>query len=363
MLMNKYVFKNRLGGHRLRTPDRPRAFRSALIVAIAAGTTAASGALAQPAVEQFYKGKTIDLIIGYPPGGSNNVFARFVAAHMGKYIPGNPNIITRNMPGGGSLLAANYVYSIAPKDGTVLAIASPTIPLDAKLGNKNVKFDPDKFNWIGRTGTAANVLFVWHTTPFKSWRDALTQEITLSATGAGSTVSVYPTVLNNVMKTRFRLIMGYKGSGEAMLAMERGETAGHNTAWEALKTQHPAWLTDNKIRILVQFALQRQPEMPNVPTAIEIAQTDEQRAILRAVLNATEIGKPFFTTPGVPAERVQALRRAFDKMVKDPAFKAEFDRANVELNPKTGEELQKLVEELVAMPPALLEKVKANYGG
>ncbi len=323
----------------------------------------ASSAGAQPAIEQFYKGKTVDLIIGYPPGGSNDVFARFVARHMPKHLPGNPNIVTRNMPGGGSLLAANYMYSIAPKDGSALAIISPTAPLDAKLGNPAAKYQPEKFNWIGRTGTAANPLMVWHTQPYKSWKDALTQEITLSATGAGSTVSVYPTVFNNVMKTKFKLVMGYKGSGESMLAMERGEVAGHSTAFEALKTQHPDWITQGKIRYLLQFALTRHPEMPNVPTAIEAAETDEQRAVFRAVLNATEIGKPFFTTPGVPPERVEALRRAFDKMTADPDFKAEFARAKVELNPLSGEKLQKLVEDLVGISPDLVAKVKANYGG
>ncbi len=318
---------------------------------------------AQPAIEQFYKGKTLDVVIGYPPGGSNDVFARFLSRYLGRYIPGNPNIITRNMPGGGSLLAANYMYSIAPKDGTVIAITSPTIPLDARLGNPAAKYEPEKFNWIGRTGTAANPVMIWNTQPFKSYKDALTQEITLSATGAGSTVSVYPTVANNVLKTKFKLVMGYKGSGEAMLAMERGETAGHSTAWEALKTQHPDWITDKKVNIILQFALERHPEMRDVPTAIEVAETEEQKSILRAVLNATEIGKPFFTTPGVPAERVEALRRAFDKMVQDPEFKAEFAKARVELNPRSGEQLQKLVEELVRLPPELMAKVKANYGG
>ncbi len=337
---------------------------SAAVVAIAAALPlSGTSALAQAAIEQFYKGKTIDVIIGYPPGGSNDVFARFVARHMGKYIPGNPSFITRNMPGGGSLLAANWVYSIAPKDGTVLAIVSPTVPLDARLGNPAAKFEPEKFNWIGRTGMAANPVMIWHTQPFKTFKDALTNEITLSATGAGSTVSVYPTVANNVLKTRFKLVMGYKGSGESMLAMERGEVAGHSTAWEALKTQHPDWITSKKVNIILQFALNRHPEMPDVPTALEVAETDDQKAILRAVLNATEIGKPFFTAPGVPAERVEALRRAFDKMVQDPEFKSEFERAKVELNPRTGEQLQKLVEELVAVPPDLMAKVKANYGG
>lgn len=343
-----------------------KSFRGAVTVASVAAliaTATAGSTNAQPAVEQFYKGKTIDVVIGYPPGGSNDVFARFLARYMGRYIPGNPTLVTRNMPGGGSLIAANWVYSIGPKDGTVIAITSPTTPLDAKLGNPAAKYEPEKFNWIGRTGMAANPVMVWHTQPYKTIKDALEKEITLSATGAGSTVSVYPTVANNVLKTKFKLIFGYKGSGEAMLAMERGETAGHSTAWEALKTQHPDWITQKKVNIILQFALTRHPEMADVPTALEVAQTEEQKAILRAVLNATEIGKPFFTSPGVPAERVQALRRAFDKMVADPEFKAEFARAKVELNPRTGEELQKLVNDLVSMPPELLAKVKANYGG
>ncbi len=328
-----------------------------------AGMAGILSAQAQPAVEQFYKGKNIDLIIGYPPGGSNDVFARFVARHMGKYIPGSPNFVLRNMPGGGSLLAANHIYAVAPKDGTVLGIVSPTIPLDEKQGNPAVKFDSTKFFWIGRVTTAVNPLMVWHNQPFTSWKDAMTKEITLSATGAGSTVSVYPTVLNNVLKTKFKLVMGYKGSGESMLAMERGEVAGHSTAWEALKTQHPDWITDKKVRILLQFALTRHPEMADVPTALEAAVTDEQKAILRAVLNATEIGKPFFTSPGVPAERVEALRRAFDQMVKDKEFAAEFAKAKVDLIPLSGEGLQKLVGELGKIPPELVAKVKANYGG
>ena len=332
----------------------------AAVLAVSAGGPQAD---AQQAVEQFYKGKTLDLIIGYPPGGSNDVFARFVARYLGRYIPGNPGIVTRNMPGGGSLLAANWIYSIGPKDGTVLGIVSPTVPLDARLGNPAAKYEPEKFNWIGRTGPAANPIMIWHTQPFTSWKDAMSQEITLAATGAGSTVSVYPTVLNNVLKTRFKLVFGYKGSGEAMLAMERGETAGHSTAWEALKTQHPDWITDRKVRIILQFALERHSEMADVPTAIEIAETAEQKAILRAVLNATEVGKPFMTSPGVPAERVEALRRAFDRMVRDAEFQAEFAKARVELNPRTGEQLQRLVEELVALPPELMAKVRASYGG
>ena len=313
--------------------------------------------------DTFYKGRTVDLVIGYPPGGSNDVYARAVSRHMGRYLPGNPTIVPRNMPGGGSLLAANHMYSVAPKDGGTIAIISPTAALDEKLGNTAVRFEAGKFIWLGRISSSVNQIMVWGTQPYTSWKDALTKEIKLAATGAGSTVSVYPTVLNNVLKTKFKLVMGYKGSGEAMLAMERGEMDGHSTSWEALKSQHPGWLKDKTGRILVQFALQRTPEMPDVPTAIEIAETDEQKAILRAVLAATEVGKPVLTTPGVPADRVAALRRAFDQMVANPEFVAEFVKQGLDVEPMSGVALQKLVEEVANIAPALLAKVKANYGG
>ena len=341
-----------------------RAIEIAIALAgIAAGATLHSAAaLAQP-TDQFYKGRTVDLVIGYPPGGSNDVYARAVSRHLARYLPGNPLIVPRNMPGGGSLLAANYMYSAAPKDGSVLALISPTAPLDEKLGNAAVRFEAGKFVWLGRISSSVNQIMVWHNQPVGSWKDALTKEIKLAATGAGSTVSVYPTVLNNVLSMKFKLVMGYKGSGEAMLAMERGETDGHSTSWEALKSQHPQWLRDNTVKILVQFALQRHHDMPDVPTAIEIADTAEQKAILRAVLAATEVGKPVLTTPGVPAERVALLRQAIDQMVKAPEFIAEFARQGLDLEPMSGEALQKLVEEVANISPDLLAKVKANYGG
>ena len=324
--------------------------------------SAAVPAAADP-IADFYKGRTMELIVGYPPAGANDVFARSLTRHLGRYIPGNPTIIARNMPGAGSLLAANYIYLQAPKDGTILGIITPTAPLDEKLGNPAVRYQAAKFGWIGRIGPAINPLMVWGNQPYTSWKDALTKEITLSATGVGSTVSVYPTVLNNVMKTRFKMVMGYKGSGEAMLAMERGEVAGHCTALEAVLTQHPHWIKDKTVKILAQFALQRHASMPDVPTVIEIAETPEQKDILGAVMKATEIGKPIVTTPGVPADRLAALQSAYMRVVKDAEFISEFERQGVELSPIDGAALAKLVEEVATMSPELLAKVKANYGG
>ncbi len=322
-----------------------------------------SQSLAQSlSAEQFFAGKTIDMVVGYPPGGSNDIYSRNVGRHITKYIPGAARVLPRNMPGAGSLVAANWAFNIAPRDGTVLVLLSPTIPLDEKLGTPNIKFQSDRFAWIGRIATSPNPLMVWHTSKATSLKDALAREITLGGTGAGSTVSVFPNVLNKLLGTRFKLVMGYKASTEAMLALERGETEGHSTSWENLKASHPDWLPSGKIRILTVFALERPQALPDIPTAIEFATTDEQRAILRAVLNSTLIGKSVLTTPGVPEDRVAFLRTAFEKMLRDPEFIADFTSIGLAVEPLTGLELQKVVAEVGGMPAALLDKVKAAYG-
>ena len=338
-----------------------RALLRASLGAAAFAAFVTHGAFAQ-SPEAFYKGKSIDLIIGYPPAGSNDTYARALARHLGKHIPGNPNVIPKNMPGAGSFLATGHVYNIAPKDGTVLGIGAPTSALDEKLGTQGVRFKTAELNWIGRIDSLINIVFLWHTSPVKSVADAQRIESKLSGTGAGSTVSIYPTVMNNVLGTKFKLIMGYKGSNEAQLAVERGEVEGHSTAWTAVKVAHPDWRPSKKINIIVQFSLKKHPELPDVPTVVELARNDEERAILRAVMNASEVGTAFFTTPGVPADRLTALRRAFDATMKDPEFLAEAQKTKLTVGPLPGEELQKLVTEVSNLPPALLEKVRAAYG-
>jgi tripartite-type tricarboxylate transporter receptor subunit TctC len=328
----------------------------------AAATTLLAAPAAAQSVEEFYKGKSIDMIIGYPPAGSNDVYARLVSRHIGKHIPGNPNVIPKNMPGAGSFTALAHVYNIAAKDGLTLAIGAPTAAIDEKLGTRAVRFKTADFNWIGRVDSLINMVFLWHTSPVKTFADAQKMESKLSGTGVGSTVSVYPLVTNNVLGTKFKLIMGYKGSAHAQLAVERGEVEGHSTSWTAVKVGHPDWYPSKKINIIVQYGLKRHPELPDVPTVVEMARTDEERAILSAVMNATEIGTAFFTTPGVPAERVTALRRAFDAMTKDPEFIAEANKTKLTLGPITGEELQKLIGDVASLQGDLLAKVKASYG-
>jgi tripartite-type tricarboxylate transporter receptor subunit TctC len=328
---------------------------------LAVFSAAASTQAAAQTPEQFYAGKTIDFVIGYPPGGSNDTWARLVTRHLGKHIPGKPTVVPKNQPGAGSFLAVNTIFNVSPKDGTVIGIGAPTMPLDEKLGTQGVRFKTAEMNWIGRVDSLVNMVFMWNTSRVRTFTDAMSIQSTLSATGVGSTVSIYPTVMNNVFGTKFKLVMGYKGSNEAMLAVERGEVEGHSTSWTALKVAHPDWIRDKTVTILVQFALKRHAEMPDIPTAVELARNEEERAVLAAVMNAAEVGTAFFTTPGVPADRLAALRRAFDATMQDPELRADVEKTGLALNPLTGEELQKLVADVSNLSPALLEKVRAAY--
>ncbi len=303
-------------------------------------TIGASASFAQTDVASFYKGKTLDMIVGYAAGSSNDIAARELARYMPKYLPGAPNVVTRNMPGGGSFTAGNYIYNVAPKDGTVIGLLAPTIAIDEKMGTTGVKFSTSKFIWLGRETTSVGVTMVWHTSPVQTIADAFTHEVTMAATGAGSTTAIYPNVLNHVLGTKFKLIMGYQGSNEALLAMQRGEAEGHSVAFEQVTSQHPEWLTDGSIRIIVQYALARHPALPNVPTALDIAKTDEQKAVLRAVVSASDVGKSFLTSPGVPADRVTALRTAFDAVMKDPDFLADMKKSGIDIIPMSGADVQ-----------------------
>src|SRR5499426_3072901 len=273
-------------------------------------------------VDSFYRGKTVNMIIGYPPAGANDFYARAVARHIGKHIPGNPTVVPRNMPGGGSLVAANHIFNVAPKDGTTLALIAATIPLEERLGAPNVMFKSAAFNWIGRIAPSVNMTFVMNSVPVKTVADTFTREVVLAASGRSSTVAIYPAVLSNVIGAKFKLVMGYQSSNTAMLAMERGEVEGHSTSLEVVRAIHPEWLAEKKITALVQYALKRHPELPDVPMTWELARTDEERQILRIVANATEVGKMILSTPDTPADRIQALRRAFDATMKDPAFQS-----------------------------------------
>jgi tripartite-type tricarboxylate transporter receptor subunit TctC len=332
-----------------------------LATLVVIGVLAAGGIASAQDAAAFYAGQTIRMIIGYPTGGSNDIYARTVAAHIGKHIPGTPRVIPVNMPGAGSMLAANHLFTVAPRDGSVIGSVSQGIPLQAKLGYPEVRYEAAKFNWIGRMAQSTSVTMVWHTARARTFKDVLTSEVTLSATGAGSTVTIYPNIMNELLKTRFKLVMGYKGSAEAMLAMQRGEVDGHSTTWEAVKAVHPDWVPKGQVRVLVQHAVSRHTELPYVPTSVELTANADDRAVMRVIMGANEVGKSYFTTPGVPPVRVAALRRAFDATMKDPAFIEAVAKIRGEIGALTGEEVQALIGELDTLPQSLFDRVKTVY--
>jgi tripartite-type tricarboxylate transporter receptor subunit TctC len=312
-------------------------------------------------VEAFYKGKSINFIIGYPAAGAPDTYARLVSRHLGKYIPGNPAVIARNMPGAGSLLAANHLFNNAARDGTTLGITSPTIPLEETLGAPQSKYKAAQFNWIGRLATNPNITFINATSQVKTIKDAFEKIAVLGATGRSSTNSVYPMVLNNVLGTKFKVVTGYQGTAAVMLAMERGEVEGNSATYDGLMAQHPDWIPTKRVNVVVQYLLKRHPALPNIPTMVELARTPEQAAILRTVSSASDIGKFALTTPEVPADRVEALRKAFEAMVKDPEFIADAHKLRIEVDPLSGAELQKIVAETQSISADIIEKVKAVY--
>jgi tripartite-type tricarboxylate transporter receptor subunit TctC len=315
-------------------------------------------AMGQQSVEDFYRGKKIDLIIGYSPGGTYDLYARLVARHLGDHIPGKPLIVPRNMPGAGSRSAATWVYQAAPRDGTVLATADQSLSLQQAVGDKRLKLDTTRFIYIGNPNVENNTTAVWHASGIRTIDDAKRREVTMGATG-GSTSSQYPKAMNALLGTRFKVILGYPGGNEINLAMERGEVDGRGSnSWAAWKATRAHWLAEKKINILVQIGLKKVPDLPDVPLLMELGANPEDRALLRLLSSSTNIGRPIFTTPDVPSERVKTLRDAFAAMVRDPAFLEHARKENFDIDPVTGDALQGLVREIVGAPAAQTERLR-----
>lgn len=337
-----------------------RCGRELVVAVLMAGV--ASAAAADP-VEDFYKGRQIDLVIGYSPGGTYDLYARLVGRFLGNFIPGKPQIVVRNMPGAGSRLAANWVYRLGPKDGTVIATGDQSLAVEQAMGDKSLTIDVSKFNYIGNPIADNNTTVTWFTTGIKTIDDAKTRDVPVGATG-GSTSSQYPKAMNAILGTRFVIITGYPGGNDISLAMEKGEVAGRGSnSWAAWKATRPDWLRDHKINILVQIGLHNAPDLPDVPLLMDLAKNDEDRAVLKLLSASGDIGRPFYLAPGVPEERVKALREAFDRMVKDPEFLDYARKAKFEINPVSGEELQSIVNEIIATPKPIADRLNEIIGG
>ena len=306
-----------------------------------------------------FAGKTVTLTIGYGPGSGNDIYGRLISRHLGKHIPGKPNVVAQNMPGAGSFKAANYLFAAAPKDGTVLGYISQTAATEELLGTPAIQFKTAQFNWVGRIGSYNNITIFWHTSKIKTIADALNTESTIGATGVGSAVYIYPNMMNKVLGTKFKIVSGYQGTAQTSLAMERGEVEGVTMGWFPVKTTKKEWIDSKKINFLVQFLTERHADLPDVPTIVELARTPEEKQLFALFANDGEVGKAILLPPGVPAETVATMRRAFDAMNKDPDYVADADKLQLERDSLPGEKLQTLIETVMATPPAVVARAKS----
>ncbi len=324
-----------------------------LLAALVAGVPAA----ADP-ISDFYKGKEVQLYIGYPPGGGYDIYGRLVAKHLGRFIPGTPGVLPQNMPGAGSLKAANYLYSAAPKDGSAIGIVAQSLATEEVLGTPGIAYKSKDFTWIGRATSNVEIEIMWHTAPIKSMADAMVKEAVIGGSGPIAPAEVYPKVLNNLIGTKFKVISGYAGSPESCNAMEKGEVMGCLLSWVGLKSGRPDWLRDKQVNIIVQYAISKHAELPNVPTMVELGKTEEDRQILALYASGADLGRSIVAPPNLPADRAKALRDAFMTMVKDARFLEDVKKQNVDLVPLSGEELQKVVARAADVPPAVVARAK-----
>jgi tripartite-type tricarboxylate transporter receptor subunit TctC len=330
--------------------------RSALLALLLAAT--AGPALA----DDFYKGKSITIVTSTGTGGSYDGIARLVARFMPRYVPGQPNMVVQNMPGGGNVVATNYMFNIAPKDGTVIATINNGIPLHQVIDDRGVRYDADKFTWLGSTGAVNAVTIAWHTAGVKTIQDVFSKELILGGTGPASAIVIFPEAMNNVLGTKFKIVNGYQSSAEVYLAMEKGETNSRSGGYADLISEHGDWIRDKKIVVLVQIGAEREPTLPDVPLMTELAKTDEQRRILSLISSPMALGQPYLAPPGLPAERAALLREALMQTFKDKDFLAETNKIHFDMRPMTGAEIAKIVHDTVAAPKEVVAKARAAMG-
>ncbi len=318
-------------------------------------------ALAQTPAE-FFKGKTVTLLIGTSSGNDYDFRARLLARHMNRHIPGEPQIVPRNMPGGGGVVATNYVATIAPRDGTTIYMVMSNMMTSQAMGLQGVQFDTRKFRWIGNTTSSPNVVNSWHTTGITKIEQTKTQDLVLGAP-VGTAGVLYATALQKVYGARIKLVTGYPGGGEVNIAMERGEVNGRGSnSWSSWKSTKPDWLSEKKLNILVQVGLKRDRDLPDVPLLLVLAGNDLDRQVLAFISAETAIARALVAPPEVPADRIEALRRAFDAAVKDPEMIADAAKSKIDIDPMRGEDAQKIADGIVDAAPTVVARARELFG-
>lgn len=315
-------------------------------------------------VETFYKGQRLQLIVSTAPGTGYDMYARTLSRHMPRHMPGNPPIIVQNMPGAGGLNASAHVYNIAPKDGTVFATVQSGIPTEPVFRPEVARFDASKFSWIGSANRETNIMIMWHAAPALTPEEMRKTEVVLGAVGLGTTGVDMPVLANALFGFRFKVIPGYKGSPDIRLAMERGEVHGYGgETWSSVRGEMKSLLDDRKVRVVLQYGFARHPELADVPLLIDFAQSDSDRQALQLLMARQEFGRPFMGPPGIPPERLNALRRAFDASMIDKEFVAEAEKLGLEISPLTGEQVGALVDKLAATPRDIVQRVGKLLAG
>jgi tripartite-type tricarboxylate transporter receptor subunit TctC len=332
---------------------------AALVAALVAALLVAPAASAQT-VADFYKGKTVSLVVSTSTGGGYDTMARFVARHIGRHVPGKPTVVVRNMPGAGGITAVNWLFNVAEKDGTILGLVSNSTPFEPLFGTKEARYDATKFHWLGTPSVEVGMVLLWHAVPVNSLAELRAKETNMGASGANSTPAFYTRLLNATLGTKMKLINGYPGMNDGLLAMERGEIDGYPSAfYSALTSTRPNWLRDKLAKAIVQYGPERLKELPEVPFAPDIITDADDRLLLQAAFASLALGRPLLMPPGVPAGRVAAMRAALADTFADPEFKAEAEKAGLIVNaPRTGEELQRVIVSAYETPPRVVERLR-----
>jgi tripartite-type tricarboxylate transporter receptor subunit TctC len=333
--------------------------------AIAAASLAAyAPAWAADSVESFYKGKTVEVYIGTPAGGGYDLYGRLIADYIGRHIPGTPNVIPKNMPGAAHLNMTNFVFNSAARDGTVIAIPQQIMAVEQAMGsNPGIRYDARKFNWVGRAESVVTVAYTWFTSPTKTIEDARQRETVMGTTGASSPTNIFLKSLNDFAGTKLKLISGYSGTNDTELAMQRGEVEGVLADWSGLKVRGQQWISEKKMNIMVQWATERSPDLPDVRLVSEVGLDSKNKQILQFYAMGNALGRSFLAPPDVPADRLAALRKAFQETMKDPDLLAQAQKAKIDVGPTaTGEEVAKLVDETLNFSPDIIAEAKKGLG-
>jgi len=330
------------------------------VVLAAIGLGLSNAPTAAQDADTFFAGRQVRILVGTGTGRGYDTYARLVARHLGRHIPGEPKFVVESMPGASGIRAVNYLYGAAPSDGTVIATFNSAIPFYQAIGQGGIRFKSEELAWIGSLAQTAAVVVVWHATGVRTLDDAKRTEVVLGATGAAGTKATYPALINHTLGTRFKIAPGYEGGNAVTLAIERGEVQGDGSSrWSSFKATRPEWVRRQQIVPVVQIGLKKDIALPDIALLADYAQNEEQRRMFEFVGAPNTLGQPFAAPPGVPPERLAVLRRAFERMVRAPAFRAEAETAKLDLDPLTGEEAETIARMIVGTPSAIAQKVKA----